>query len=103
MDRTLEQWWAETGMDEDLWVLMAQFVHTRSWRMLPTAQEFTGQLEEFLDSVLALGYPKAFKTRAMRSMEGLSFAEMVAILDRAQDEIRPPRASAIAGATSAAS
>jgi hypothetical protein len=88
-------------VDDELWMFLMAFVHTRSWRELPSVEAFSGQFEEYMESFLALGYPKAVKLRATRALADLAFSEMVAIIDKAQDSIRSPVA-ATADATSVA-
>jgi hypothetical protein len=60
-----------------------------------------------MDGVVGIGYPRGTKSLALSKVADLSFAEMLAIIDRAQDEVATrasrSRADASEGPTSVAS
>lgn len=108
MDATFDQWWDRRRVDDDQWFFVATFVKSRAWKELPTPRAFLDAFEGFMDGVVGIGYPRGTKSLAVSKVADLSFAEMLAIIDRAQDEVgvtrsARPQTVASGGPTSVAS
>jgi len=105
LDAEFDRWWERRKVDEDQWFFIATFVQTRAWRTRPTARDFIHDFEAFMESVQQIGYPKGTKALALSKVADLSPAELLAVIDRAQDEVmrRADQDGATAGPTLAAS
>ena len=102
LDLEFRRWWDRRMIDEDQWFFIAKFVQSRAWKEPPASRDFIHEFERFMDGVQHLGYPRGTKALALSKVADLSYTEMLAIIDRAEDELMS-QADARADAISAAS
>jgi hypothetical protein len=97
-----ESWWRDRRVTNDVWEVIAAFVETRYWDVIPGPETIREQFGSFCRSPLASRFPQGDRNQAAWALEMADYDDVVAIIDHAEIELKSPD-DATAGATSAAS
>jgi hypothetical protein len=95
-------WWQGNAMNDDAWSVIVAFIATRGWETVPYPVPFQDHFFSFLRSPMAKDLDKQEKAVAVNAIVSASYADIVAIVDHAEDDATN-LAFSTADATSAAS
>jgi len=106
-DRVFERWWDDNGLTDEPWAVLVAFVETRDWETVPEPDAFALQFRSFLGSPMAFGFKATDRSLAAAALDLASYPEVVAVVDKAEEDIAAEAVEATspgastAGATSA--
>lgn len=83
-----DDWWNANGMWDVPWGVIVEFVGTRGWDTIPTPSAFLGHFEQYLRSPMATGVDAAIRREARDALSGADPVDVIAIIDRAEQELR---------------